>query len=282
MADRRVVESVTAREAREVEQLVSRHQNISAFLGDWICKELESARREEGCHVFVAYLASPYRTVFAGKVERIFEFLLHEAADQCAGLRKNLTVATNQAELESRLAELEVACLLLRYGLKITVEPLSPKKGPDFKVALRGEDLYIEVKKLQREAIEQSLGSAHNCWTRPVSPSSLEDEWWNLHERYLVNSQFADDGYHVLAVDTSKRLHSPELMCSAWGYYCRHRGKGSSRHGIHVLVLCRREKEGQVSWLNDLVVGASFLRNPSTPEARNVLPALKCIFVSGP
>jgi hypothetical protein len=278
MRVRRIVKWISTTEAHQVEQLISQFQNIPAFLGNWLVEELEHAKHKQSCHIFVGYLASPYKKVFAEKVDRIFELLLHHASGECPRLRKKLTETTNQPEFESALFELEVGCLLLQHGYRIKAEPLYPKKGPDFRIALLGEDVYIEAKKLQHNAEEQHLWNTQHVWCRIITTSHLNNQEWNLYERYLASNQFPDDGYHILAIDTSKRLHSTELLGDAWDYYCDNQKNECSRHPIHVLILCRREKERHISWLNDLTVGASVLYNPYSPMASNVLDSLKGIF----
>lgn len=119
-------------------------------------------------------------------------------------------------------------------------------------------------------------------WCRTVSTSDLSRQEWNLYVNYLENNQFPDDGYRLLVVDTSKRPRSVELLCHAWDYYCHHQNNKSSQHPIHVLVLCRREKQRHVSSLNDLSVGVSVFYNRSVPIAEGVVDALTGIFFGEP
>jgi hypothetical protein len=282
MPTRKIVEWMSATDARQAEQLISQFQNISTFLGNWLYKELEHAKRKQGCHIFVGYLASPYRNAFAEKVDHIFESLLHKAPDDCPRLRKKLIKTTNQSEFESILFELEIGCLLLRHDHKIKAEPLYPKEGPDFKIALLDEDVYIEAKKLRRDAEEQHLWNTQQVWCRTITASYLSRQEWNLYVEYLASNQFPDDGYHILVIDTSKRPRSAELLCRAWDYYCHKQKSESSQHPIHVLILCHREKQRHVSWLNDLTVGADVLHNPSLPISDNVSDTLKGLFLVGP
>lgn len=145
---------MSAADTHQAEQLTSEFQHICLFLDNWLCQELDHARRKQRCHIFVGYLASPYRRVFAEKVDRIFGLLLESASEQCPRLRKKLTETTNQSEFESVLFELEIGCLLLGHGYKIKAEPFYPNRGPDFRTSLLGEGAYVEAKKLQREAEE--------------------------------------------------------------------------------------------------------------------------------
>jgi hypothetical protein len=279
MTDRRIVDWVTACHAREVERLLLRYHNMSAFLGDWICKELESARRGQGCHALVGYLASHWGAVFAQKVEHMSQLLLRDAPSQCPRLREKLRETSNQAQLDEALFELELACLFLRHGHKIVVEPTS-RKGPDLKVLLCGRDVYVEAKKLERDADQQRRRASRCGWIRIVAGHRLEKDEWNLHQNYLETNQFPDHGYHVMAVDTFRRTGGAELMARAWNYYCHNTRDRSPQRSIHVLVLCRREEQRHLCWLKDLTVGASVLHNPSAPIHDNVLSALKEIFCS--
>ncbi len=266
---------MSATEAHQVEQLVSQFQSIPVFLDNWLVAELEHAKQKQDCHIFVGYLASPHKKVFAEKVDYIFELLLRHASGECPRLRKKLTASTNQPEFESALFELEVACLLLQHGCGIKAEPLYPKKGPDFRITLLGEDVYIEAKKLQPDAEEQQLWDTQHEWSRTIN---LNNQEWNLYERYLASNQFPDNGCHILAIDTSKRSHSAESLRHAWEYYCYNQKDGRSQHPIHALILCRREKLRHISWLHDLTVGASELENPYSPISSKVLDSIKDIF----
>ena len=270
-----------ATELDQAESLVSQFQNVSLFLGDWIFEEMEKAKQEQPYHILVAYLASLYGKITAEKIDHIFESLLNLASSECPRLRKKVIETTNQPDFESVLFELEVGYLLLQHGHRIKVEPLYPKKGPDWGTTLHGQDVYIEAKQLQHDAEEELLWNTQDVWTRIVTRSGLDAREWNLYERYLAENQFPDSGLHVLAIDTSKFLHSDEMLPHAWDYYCHSETKVHSQHPIHVLILCRREDQGYTSWLNDLTDGAIVLDDPLMPAPDNMLKAVKGAFQPG-
>lgn len=250
---------LSAIELDQVESLIFQFQNISRFLGNWLLEEMKKAKQKQPYHILVAFLASPFGKITAEKTSHIFESLLNLASSECPRLRKKVIETTNQPEFESVLFELEVGYLLLQHGYRIKVEPLYPKKGPDFVIVLNGQDVYIEAKKLQHDAEERHLWNTQDVWTRTVTRSGLDAREWNLYERYLADNQFPDGGLHVLAIDTSKFLHSDEMLPHAWDYYCHSETKVHSQHPIHVLILCRRKDQGHTSWLNDLTDGAIVL-----------------------
>lgn len=263
----------------QAKELVSKSPGILRFFGGWIAQELEEANQAERPHIVVGYLASPDGPVWAKKMDEIFRMLTESIPSQCPRLRRKVTGAVSQADLEAVLFELEIGSLLLECGHMIEVEPLYPEKGPDFRTVLHAESIYIEAKKLQHDAIEQSLWNTRKPWARILTQSFLDRREWNLHQRYLAQNQFPEDGFHVLGIDVSKSPRSATLLTKAWSDYCQSTmSKKRSRSTIHALVLCCREVEEHTSSSYDITEGVSILNNPSLSLPDDILETLEAIF----
>lgn len=267
-----------AERLRQAELLVSRSKNMTRLLGNWLFEQLEMARRKQPGHIIVGYLASPYGQSFAEKTERILEPFLLNAASECPRLRKKFIEAKHQPEFEALFFELEVGHRLLSRGYQLVVEPLRKERGPDFRISLGNQSVYVEVKKLQPDADEQRLWEGKKAWARIITPSELDRREWNLHERYLVSTQFPRDGLHVLVVDIFKSLLlSDSPLSHAWEYYCSQPREDSQRL-IHALIVCRRENQRHASWLNDLTDGVSISFHPIATTSNTMLGTLRRMF----
>jgi hypothetical protein len=266
-----------AEKLHQAELLILRSKNMKALLGNWLADQLEKAKRKQSGHIIVGYLASPYGQSFAEKTERLLEpFLLH-AASECPRLRKKFIEAKHQPEFEALFFELEVGCRLLSRRYQLVVEPFRKERGPDFRIGLGNQSVYVEVKKLQPDADEQKLRESKRAWARIITPAELDKRMWNLHERYLVGTQFPRDGLHVLVVDIFKSLRSDSPLSRAWEYYCS-QPQENPRDFIHALVVCRRERQRHAFWLNDLTDGVSISFHPVVSTSNTALETLKSIF----
>lgn len=259
-----------------VEAVLGRHPVISRFFESWTGKQLERAKKGEPYHIFLDYLASKYGDAVARQTSRFFETGLNRAPEQVPTWRRRFRQTTSQAEVESVLAEMEVGYLLLERGYKVEVEPLYPHRGPDFRVTMNGHVLYIEVKKLQRDADTEDVRRkawADNknpedgtVWSRELTHDTLDNMAWNLTTGYLKDTQFPEDGLHVLFVDTFKRTFGDDAMMTAWNEI--------HPDSINSLILCNR----QGHWLNGLAAGVQILQNPDSPVPSVVLQALRDTF----
>jgi hypothetical protein len=269
---------ISTSELSNAESLISQFQSILLFLGEWLSHEIEKAKQGRPYHILVGYVASPYGRRVAEKIDHIFGSLLTLPPRERSRLRKKVIEATSQPDFESVLFELEISHLLLRHGHAIEVEPCRPKKGPELRTTFQGQQVYIEAKKLQADAEAENLWKTHTVWARTVKQSALDQREWNLYQRYLADNQFPNSGLHLLAIDTSKFLHSAEMLPLAWDNYCRSDTKANSQHPVHVLILCRRENQGHTSWLNSLTDGAVVLDDPLLPVPDDVLGFVRCVF----
>ena len=267
-------------ELEQAESLISQFPSIPKFLGDWLTKELEKARQSEMRHIFLGYLTSPCGYIWAEKVGRIFETLMQYAPSECPRLRRKVTQATDQRDLESVLFELEIGFLLLKHGHEIEAEPLHPQRGPDFRVVLCDQNVYVEVKKLQHDAEEEYLWKTQDVWARTLTQSDLDKREWNLYQRYLATDQFPDEGWHILAIDTSKSRRADGLLARAWEDHCQDSASDDfpRRRTIHALVLCRREAQQHTFWLNDPTTGIEILHNLLSSMPDQVLEISQSIF----
>jgi hypothetical protein len=263
--------------------LIARFGSFEQFLGKWLFGELTKARQELSYHILVDYLASPYGETISEKSDHIFQSFLDRAPNECPTLKKKLIEVRTQSEFESVLFEFETSYCLLQHGHNIIVEPLSPMRGPDFKIHLDNQAIYVEVKKLQFDSEETQLwNTSQGTWTRTVTQSQLDKRGWNLYERYFADNQFPNEGLHVLVMDISKLKHSDAILKYAWDSYCEGSTKARIDHPIHVLILCSRKVEGHTSWLNDLTDGAIALKDPSAPVSQTIFEVVKSIFSKTP